>query len=440
MQRLIYGGLIGLLLAGWLTLVSAQTRVYIDIDQAGGYLLPVALPQFLGAEGEPELSQQLRTVLREDLEVSGLFRVIDPATYIDAVPQALDTLRYQNWSAVGALGVIAGSVRRLPVDSQVTIELVLHDVVQQRPRFVGKKYRAPRERYREIAHRFSDLVFRAFTGESGPFNTQVVCVMPGEDGQKSKDIILMDYDGYGMQSLVANGALNLAPVLSPDGTILAYTSYRDGSPNIYLYNLRTGADQRLTSGPGLALPGSWSHNGRYLALNQTQEGNSDIFLYDTVDKRFARVTKYWGIDVSPRFAPDSTRLVFTSDRSGSPQLYVTDIKGSPPVRLTYEGRYNTSPVWSPRDNTIAFVGRSDAKTLDIYTIRADGSGRRRLTNGDGPHESPTWAPDGRFVMYNSHQSDTWQRNVMRNDGQGNRRLAPDAPVCLSPQWVARTTR
>lgn len=436
-----YGSLLSVLLASWLTVASAQTRVYIDIDQVGGYLLPIALPKLLGETDHPELGQQLRAVLRHDLENSGLFRILDNALYIDAFPQTLDTLRYQNWAAIGALGVIAGSVRRLPEDTQVSIELVLHDVVQQQPRFAGKEYRAPRERYREIAHRFSDLVFQAFTGEPGPFDTQVVCVTPRASGQKGKDIVLMDYDGYEAQSVVADGSLNLSPSLSPDGTVLAYTSYRDGFPNIYLRNLRTGSEQRLTSGSGLALPGSWSRDGRYLAINQTQDGNSDIFLYDTAKAQFTRLTTYWGIDVSPSFAPDNTRLVFISDQSGSPQLYLTDVRGRPPVRLTYEGRYNTSPVWSPRDDTIAFVGRSEtAQGLDIYTIRADGSGHRRLTNGVGQYESPTWAPDGRFLMYSSLRNNTWQRDLIRHDGQGTRLLPNTGPVCLAPQWVARTTR
>jgi TolB protein len=434
------GCLAVLLLGSWCAPAVAQTRLYIDIDQVGGYVLPLALPKLLGETAEPELAQRIRALLRHDLERSGLFRIVDPATYIDEVPQALDHLRYQNWSAVEAVAVIAGRLQRVAAGAQVQLDLVLHDVIQQRPRSNGKEYRGPADRYREMAHRFSDLVFREYTGEAGAFNTQVVCVAPRGTGRQGKDIVLMDYDGYDVQRLVANGALNLAPSLSPDGLSLAYTSYRDGAPKVYLYHLLTGTEERLTSGPGLALPGAWSSNGRYLALSQTVDGNSDIFLYDTKHKRLTRLTTYWGIDVSPSFAPDGTRLVFTSDRSGSPQLYLTDVQGSPPVRLTYEGHYNTSPAWSPRGNTIVFVGRSEERTLDIYTIHADGRELRRLTSGDGNAESPTWAPNGRFVMYTSARGDTWQRHLMRDNGQGDYLLPTPDIVCQSPQWVPRTAR
>jgi TolB protein len=442
MQKIgvVAGKLLSLLLVGWCMLAAAPTRLYIDIDQAGAHVVPLALPKLLGEAEAPELGQQIREVLQQDLERSGLFRLVDPATYIDEVPQTLDQLRYQNWSAAGAVAVIAGRLQHVSAGAQLKLELVLHDVVQQRPLFNGKEYLGPPGRYREMAHRFSDLVFHAYTGESGPFDSQVVCVTSRGRGQRGKDIVLMDYDGHDVKPLVANGALNLMPVLSPDGLMLAYTSYRDGHPNVYLRHLLTDAEQRITSGVGLALPGAWSPEGRYLALSWTVDGNNDIYLYDTTRKRMTRLTTYWGIDVSPSFAPDGRRLVFTSDRSGAPQLYLTDIRGSAPQRLTYEGSYNTSPVWSPQRDTIAFVGRSEAQTLDIFTIRADGSERQRLTDGRGTYESPTWAPNGRFVMYISSRSDPWQRHIIRDNGQGDHALPTGKGVCSSLQWVPRTMR
>ena len=437
--KCVVASLVGIGITVWAALALAQTRVYIDIDQAGGYLLPVAVPRFLGEATDPQLAQQLIQVLRQDLSFSGLFRLLPPETYIDAVPQGLDNLRYGNWAAIGALGVIVGRLHPAPNTSDIVIELVLHDVVQQQHRLVGKEYRASRSRYREIAHRFSNEVFKAFTGEPGPFNSQVICVQARTDGVRGKNIVLMDYDGYGQVNVIADGALNLVPTMSPQGTHLAYTSYRDGSPNIYVRHLATGREVRVTSGPGLALPGSWSRDGRYLLMSQTQEENSDIFLYDTRQKRLTRLTTYWGIDVSPSFAPDGERLVFTSDRSGSPQLYLTDIRGVRPTRLTYEGKYNTSPVWSPRHDVIAFVGRSDSDILHIYTIRADGNDLRRLTDGPRSNESPTWAPDGRFIMYTSQQGDSWQRYLIREDGEGQRSLVLSQEDCRSPQWISRVT-
>lgn len=428
-------GVVGLLSLGWIALVAAQSRVYIDIDQVGGYQFPIAIPRLAGEALDPELGQQIRSAIRGDLELAGIFRFIDPGTYIDEASEAPDRLRYQNWATVGAMGVVAGRVQRL--SSQVRLELFLHDVVQQRLRINGKEYTGTREQHREMAHRFSDLVFREFTGEEGPFNTQVVCVRPRGAGSKSKDIILMDYDGYGVKTLVSDGSLNVTPILSPDGSMLAYTSYRTGNPQLYVRHLASGADERVAAGEGLTLPGSWSPDGRYLAISQSTEGNSDLYLYELRSKRLTRLTTDWAIDVSPSFSPDGKRLVFTSDRSGTPQLYLTNIGGSPPVRLTYEGNYNTSPVWSPRDDVIAFAGRTEGAGLDIYSIRADGRRLQRLTSGGGKNDAPTWAPNGRFVMYNSLRGGEGQRRLMRENGQWDRPV-PAGTACVAPQWVART--
>lgn len=418
------------LLISWCNAGFGQTQVQIDITQAGGgYLLPIAIPRLIGESAGATIGKEMRDVLRQDLELTGLFRIADPATYIEEAPQALNQLHYDSWAVIGVAAVIAGQLTAAGGGNLAT-QMTLHDVAQRRV-LENREYNGPQERRREMAHRFSNQVFRAFTGEDGPFDSQVVCAVSG-GGRQSKDIMIMDYDGYGARRLVSDGSLNISPVLSPDGSKLAYTSYRNGTPDLYIRNVRTGQDERITSGPGLALPGSWSPDGRYLALNFTVDGNSEIFLYDLQSRRLTRLTNDWGIDVSPSFSPDGSRLVFTSDRGGSPQLYLTDINGSSPTRITYEGRYNTAPSWSPREDAITFVGSSDKGSLAIYTIRSDGSRLRRLMDGGGTYESPTWAPNGRFIMY---IGGTGQRYILREGGSP--RLVPSGPACLSSQWVPR---
>ena len=428
-----YFGILALVLVlCWVVHSSSQERIRIDINQVGGYLLPIALPKLKGETVDPALGQQIRTVMQRDLERTGLFRIIESNG--NSV-QTIQTLPYGDWSRLGAAGVIAGqfdvSNGRVPL----TLQLTLHDVAQQLMLF-GKVYQGSLEGYRRMAHRFSDHVLEKFTGEQGPFDTQVMCASP-VPGSKARDIVRMDYDGHDVRRLVANGALNLAPVLSPDGSVLAYTSYRAGSPDVYLLNLHDGQEERLTSEPGLALAGSWSPNGRYLALSRTIDGNNDIFLYDTRRRRFKRLTNDPGIDVSPSFAPDGHRLVFTSDRGGSPQLYLTNVKGGRPARLTFEGTYNTAPAWSPRDDTIAYVGRGEDRAMAIYTIHAESRQRQRLSFGPRQYEAPTWDPHGRFLMHTSRVGDAWRRYMVRQDGHDKILPAANGLACLSPQWVAR---
>jgi TolB protein len=431
-----YGTVVALL--WWCGGILAQIQPPIDIEKPSSSELPaLAVPQLLGETADPVLGQQLRSVLQQDMKYTGLFRIADQTTYPE-VPQSVGQIQYPSWAALGVMAVITGRIESAAGNGQVGLQFALHDVAQQRLR-IGNNFTGPKIRHREMAHRFSDVIYRELTGDAGPFDTQVLCVSPGRN-KDSKDIMIMDYDGYDARPLVADGGLNLAPVLSPNGTLLAYTSYRSGNPNLYIRNLLTGAEERLTSGVGLTMAGSWSPDGRYLALSQTIDGNSEIFVYDTKSKQMKRITNDWGIDVSPRFAPDGKRLAFVSDRSGTPQLYVTDVQGNAPVRLTYEGHYNTAPTWSPRDNVIAFVGRADEdRSLGVYMIRPDGTGQIRLGGGGSP-DAPVWAPNGRFVMYTSTQGGSRQRYMMREDGQANYLLPASGPACLTSQWVARTAR
>jgi TolB protein len=268
-------------------------------------------------------------------------------------------------------------------------------------------------------------------------SARLLCAMPRTGGKRGSDIVLLDRTQPGVHRLIDDGLQNMSPVLSPDGTQLAYTSYRGGAPNIYLRDLASGQDTQITSGPWLALPGTWSPNGRYLSFSQSIKGNHDIFIYDMTQKRAQRLTRHQSIDVSPSFAPDSQRLVLSSDRTGSPQLYITDIAGTTPVRLTHTGSYNTSPSWSPRDDIIAFVGRGESQALDLYTIKSDGTQRRRLTQGQRFHTPPAWLPDGQMFMGMSLRGAAWERHLVP--------LAPDRAIpklpqpqslCLAPQWVA----
>lgn len=420
------------LVLGWVVYPASQERIRIDINQVGGYLLPIALPQLKGEAADPVLGRQIRSVMQRDLERTGLFRILESNG--NGV-QTIQTLPYGEWSNLGAAGVIAGQIEVSQSRAPLTLQLTLHDVAQQLMLF-GKIYQGSRDGHRRMAHRFSDRVLEAFTGEQGPFDTQVICRRPLPDSNAT-EIIRMDYDGHGVQRLVANGALNLDPVLSPDGNVLAYTSYKAGAPDIYLLHLSSGEEERLTNEPGVAVAGSWSPDGRYLALSRTVDGNNDVFLYDTRRRRFKRLTSDSGIDISPSFAPDGHRLVFTSDRGGSPQLYLTNVKGGRPARLTFEGTSNTAPAWSPRDDTIAFVGRGEDHTMAIYTIHAESRQRQRLSFGSRLYEAPAWDPYGRFLMHTSRVGDTWERYMVRQDGHDKILPAANGLACLSPQWVGR---
>ena len=176
------------------------------------------MPQFLGETTDPALGQQLRSVFQQDMKYTGLFRIADQVTYPE-VPQSVEQIQYPSWAALGVIAVITGRVESAAGDGQVGLQFALHDVAQQRMR-IGNNFSGPEIRHREMAHRFSDVIYRELTGDAGPFDTQVLCVSPGRN-KNSKDIVIMDYDGHGARPSVSDGGLNVSPVLSPNGTLLS---------------------------------------------------------------------------------------------------------------------------------------------------------------------------------------------------------------------------
>ncbi len=118
---------------------------------------------------------------------------------------------------------------------------------------------------------------------------------------------------------------------------------------------------------------------------------------DLRTRAIKRLTSHPGIDTAPSFSPDGTRITFESDRGGHQQIYVMNADGKNVKRISFgRGNYGT-PVWSPRGDLIAFTKISGGK-FSIGVFRIDGSQERILT--DGFHtEGPTWAPNGRVIMY-----------------------------------------
>jgi TolB protein len=192
MQKLFLrsSSVIVLLLLGWYGGVLAQTQLQIDIEKQSSSELPaLAVPQFLGETADPGLGQQLRSVLQQDMKYTGLFRIADQATYPE-IPESVEQLQYPSWAALGVVAVITGRLENAAGGGQVGLQFALHDVAQQRMR-IGNNFSGPKIRHREIAHRFSDVIYRELTGDAGPFDTQVLCVSPGRN-KNSKDIVIMD--------------------------------------------------------------------------------------------------------------------------------------------------------------------------------------------------------------------------------------------------------
>jgi len=192
-------------------------------------------------------------------------------------------------------------------------------------------------------------------------------------------------------------ALVLTPRFSPSAQEITYLSYAQGTPRVYLRNIDSGQQEALGDFPGMTFAPRFSPEGNRIVFSRTDNGATNIYALDLRTRRPSRLTEGNSIDTTPSYSPDGSKIVFNSDRGGSQQLYVMDGSGGEARRISFgSGKYGT-PVWSPRGDLIAFT-KIDGGSFYIGVMRPDGSGERLLTQ-DFLVEGPTWAPNGRMLMY-----------------------------------------
>jgi TolB protein len=388
-------GALGFLL---LLLAPSPGLAELRIDITGGKIepLPIAIPAFAGGGGEEgQTGRDLAQVISADLERSGLFRPLDPRAFIQNVA-AGEGPRFGDWRQINAQALVTGSVQTQG-DGRFRVEFRLWDVFAEQ-QLAGFAYTTTRQNWRRIAHIIADQIYKRITGEDGYFDTRIVYIAESGPAQKRvKRLALMDQDGFNHQYLTDGKALVLTPRFSPSAQEITYLSYASGTPRVYLFNIDTGRQESIGDFPGMTFAPRFSPDGSRVVLSRSENGTTNIFVLDLRSRRVSRLTEGNSIDTTPSYSPDGSKIVFNSDRGGSQQLYVMSADGGGIRRISFgSGKYGT-PVWSPRGDLIAFT-KIEGGSFYIGVMRPDGSGERLLTQ-DFLVEGPTWAPNGRVLMY-----------------------------------------
>ncbi len=395
-------------LAGFLLLAIAatpreagtQTDVRIGVQTSGTNKSPLLLATFRAAGNAAGTASGARDVTRSDFELSGLFGVRDvPAleSKLNPEPGLAGSVRVEGMVEPEGPGwKLTGEVFDLG-----TAESVFR-----------RAYFFDRATLRATLHRFSDDVIEALTGERGICETPIAFV---RHSGKAKEIWVMDYDGENQRQVTHDRSIALSPAWAPWGSEIAFTTFKRGNPDLYLFDLRRGASYPFSTRPGLNTAPSYSPDGKWVACTLSRDGNAEIYLVSRDAQTARRLTRNPRIDSSPCFSPTGRELVFTSDRSGSPQLYVMDTDGVNQRLLTMEGKYNDSAQWSPKGEKIVYAARHDG-TFDVVIIDSNGQNPIQVTADAGHNENPRWSADGRKIYFSSSRTGRRQIYLMNPDG------------------------
>lgn len=377
----------------------SDARVYIDITSPALRKLPISIDS-KGAEGV----KTVEGIVRDNLLYTGFF--------IDVAPD------------------VPGAEIRVEIElnSSDKLEAIVNvmDVIGGR-NILKKRYEAPVDIIRIMAHSISNDVFEVITGEKGMFRTRIAYIQSSSD---KREIFLMDWDGHNPRPLVSGGLI-VSHHWSVDGRYMAYSSEVGKVWRIYLIDLEKYERKMLFQSRGLNVVGNISKNHE-VVFSSSKDGTPEIYTKGINDEKYRKLTRSYGIDISPVFSPEGSRIAFVSDRGGTPQIYVMDIQSGGLRRITFEGNYNTSPAWSPDGKWIAFTGRTGGKN-QIFMVKSDGTGLRQLTD-KGNNEGPSFSPEGLFIAFDSDRDGERGIYVMRINGEGQKRISPKGVIARAPKW------
>jgi TolB protein len=313
----------------------------------------------------------------------------------------------------------------------VAMEGHLFDVASGKE-LLHKKYKGNTAGLRKMVHQFADAIVRHFTGAPSVFFTKIVFAK--KTHPESKEICIMDFDGRRERCVVKNGAINLLPAWSADGSGVYYSSYLQGGPHLYLYELKSKNIRVISKSSGLNIGASASPDGKAVALTLSRDDNSEIYVLNADGSRPRRLTRDWAIDSSPSWSPDGKHIAFVSERSGNPQVYMMNSDGSGAKRLTFQGNYNQTPDWSPQGDFILFNARDERLVYDIFKIDWTTGEIIRLTQDQGNNEHPTFAPNGDLVVFSSTRTGESKLYIMNADGTNQQLISLGKGEYTTPEW------
>jgi len=415
----------------FLTLMSANVNAALTIEVTQGVegALPIAVVPFDTSRLETELSADVAEIVANDLNRSGIFKTMDRQN-LPAQPHYSTQVIYSKWRTAGQEYLVVGRIFQKS-SGQYDIEFQLLDVLKQK-QLVAYKLPVKKRNLRSSAHKISDLIYEKITGTRGAFDTRIAYVRSQKDKARKYILQVADTDGFNAQTILESDQPLMSPSWSPTGQSLAYVSFENNRPEVFVQHLASAKRSKISGFEGINGAPSWSPNGKMLALVLSKDGNPDIYTLNTTTKRLTRLTRNRAIDTEPVWSNKGRSIIFTSDRSGTPQLYEVTATGGKPKRITFEGSYNSEASISPDGKYITMV-HGERGQFKIAQLELETGNLTVLTDG-ALDESPSFSPNGKMVLYASMRGENGVLFAVSVDGRSKHKLSDQTGDLREPVW------
>ncbi len=414
-----------------LSSVAAQAVLNVRVTQSANDAQPIAIVPFAWSEAGQAAPADIAAIVSADLQRSGQFKPLPHADMLTK-PAAGQRINFANWRSVNVDHLVVGKLRKVGAELY-SIDMQLFDVVSGK-RLLGHSYPVSKKALRKTAHHIADVIYEKLTGLRGAFNTRIAFVSVVRDAalQATYRLQVADADGHNPRTVVQSDQPLLSPSWSPDGVYLAYVSFRNRQAEVYVVNLKTGKEQKLAAFKGINGAPVFSPDGSKLAYTSSQAGNPDIYVMDLRSRQHTQLTHGHAIETEPAWSADGNQVLFTSGRTGAPQIYTVPAAGGKPRRISFAGRYNASVAVSPDNQHLAMVHAADRRYR--IGVKDRDSGLFRVLTEGGQDESPSFAPNGRMILYATQEMGRGVLAAVSVDGRTRQTLLSSEGDIREPAW------
>ena len=406
--------------------IMAKAELTVEVVGGAAQQIPIAIVPFASPAGAAAQQDNMTNVIGADLRMSGLFRVLETRG-VASQPHTLSEVKYNDWTSIQAQALTIGTIESLP-NNRLKVSFRLFDVLKQN-QLLAMEYNITPAQQRATAHRIADMIYEKLTGEKGVFATRITYVNK-ENGRYSLQVA--DADGFNPQTVVSSKEPLISPSWSPDGSKLAYVSFEKKKPVIFVQSLLTGQRMILANFKGNNSAPAWSPDGKKLAIVLTYSANSQIYLINADGTGLPQLSFSNGIDTEPEWSPDGAFIYFTSNRGGGPQIYRMPASGGDAKRVTFEGSYNVSPHLSTDGKLLTFIKQTS--TGFKVALQDLATGQVQTLSDTTQDESPSFAPNGRMILYATSVGGRGSLAAVSTDGRVKQRLKDSGGDVREPSW------